>query len=138
MEGDVHVYIICHGPNDGEVGPVKVGMATDPFKRLASLQSGNPNRLCIWRTFPTPDREIARAIERGFHHVQRKKRLSGEWFDLNPRQASFLMRMNFECAFAAHGMSGDLVAEALHWIDELAIYHDSYVGTHGAHQNHQA
>lgn len=122
----VHVYIICHGPNDGLSGPVKVGMANDPHKRLASLQSGNPNRLCIWRTFPTPDREIARHIERGFHHVQRKKRLSGEWFDINPRQAAFLMRMNFECAFHYRGVTGDLAEDAFRWMDETAIYHDTY------------
>lgn len=126
MSGDIHIYIICNGPNDGMSGPVKIGMANDPHKRLLGLQSGNPNKLIIWRTFPAPDREIAREIERGFHVVQRKRRLSGEWFDLNPRQAEVLMRMNLGTAFHTHGMDKDLIQEVFNWMDERAIYSESY------------
>ena len=122
----VHVYIICNGPNDGHSGPVKIGMANDPVKRLASLQSGNPNKLVIWRTFPTPDRNIARVIERGFHEVKSADRISGEWFNFTPRVAEALMRLNIQAAMSVSNMDAELIKESLALMDELAIYHESY------------
>lgn len=125
MNTDVHVYIICNGPNDGHSGPVKIGMADNPRTRLSGLQSGNPNKLVIWRTYPTPHRDIARALERGFHSVMKKKRVSGEWFDVTPRQAEGLMRLNIVAAMQANRMPEDLIRESIGLMDETAIYHDS-------------
>lgn len=91
---DVHVYVICHEAEDGYHGPVKVGVANDAEKRLKTLQTGNPYRLTIWKTFPIPDRDIAMHVEHAFHAVLAKQRLGGEWFDMPPAVAEMFMKEN--------------------------------------------
>lgn len=43
----------------------------------------------------TPDREIARELEAAFHETQSKFRLSGEWFDLSPKQSMVILMIGF-------------------------------------------
>jgi hypothetical protein len=124
MNTDVHVYIICNGPNDGHSGPVKIGMADNPRTRLSGLQSGNPNKLVIWRTYPTPKRDIARYLERAFHDTQAKHRLSGEWFDLTPRQAEVLMYINLGTLLSSLGWAKEEVDQCILLVDRAAIRHE--------------
>lgn len=69
------VYLIRAGAS----GPVKIGWASDPHKRLAQLQSGNHEqlRLLDCDQFPVED---AREIERDLHQTFAAQRIRGEWF----------------------------------------------------------
>ena len=64
----------------GESGPVKVGCSTDPLQRLASLQTGHPERLSIIRLTDGDRRE------EGYYHLCFSDlHISGEWFRFDPR-----------------------------------------------------
>lgn len=53
----------------------KIGLAVDPPDRLKSLQIGNPRSLVLYAWAPAPV-----ALERFFHYVLRRERITGEWF----------------------------------------------------------
>jgi hypothetical protein len=59
-------------------GPIKIGTAIDPKKRLASLQLSCPFRLKILATRPGGER-----LERSLHRRFAAYRLHGEWFEPN-------------------------------------------------------
>jgi hypothetical protein len=65
------VYAI-YCPNKNEV---KIGYATDPLKRLASLQTGTTDRLDLLFTFRGGLEE-----EKQLHERFKTQRISGEWF----------------------------------------------------------
>jgi hypothetical protein len=60
---------------DGEGGPIKVGIAGDPHRLLASLQTGNPAPLLLRGFYPGPS-----TLERVVHGAFADDRLEGEWF----------------------------------------------------------
>lgn len=71
---DQFVYFIR---SEGGVGPVKIGCAANPVKRLTQLQAASPAKL-----------EIVASAEGGFdaerylHRQFSSQRLHGEWFDV--------------------------------------------------------
>lgn len=66
------VYFIRDG-----VGAVKIGFTSDsPEKRLAALQTSNPNRLELVGFFPA-----RKCDETTIHRYFRRHRLRGEWFN---------------------------------------------------------
>lgn len=79
---DCSVYVIGF---DLDKSPSKVGIAGDPVKRMANLQTAHHQRLVLAGSWATPEREIARELEKAFHDVMSEHRLSGEWFDLTPK-----------------------------------------------------
>lgn len=109
-----YVYIIAHEESGGAVGPVKVGVASDPRTRLKGLQTGNPRPLVLAAIFGTPNRSIALALETAFHEVMADHRLSGEWFNLAPERASVAMRINLEMALRVHtGLPDDEIQQMM-------------------------
>lgn len=96
MSKDHTVYVICHERGGEACGPVKIGIAADPVRRLASLRTGNPHRLVLFWHFLAPDRECARRLERGFHETRPEKRMEGEWFDLDPVTATQVLCLMLE------------------------------------------
>jgi len=57
----------------------KVGISTDPYKRLASLQTGNPmpcQLLAIWEP------KYAPTLEKEIHKQLKNHRVRGEWFSI--------------------------------------------------------
>jgi len=67
------VYFI----QEGFHGPVKIGKAIRPLKRLGDLQTGNPEELHLRHVVPGD-----RALEKQLHHPFREARIRGEWFGL--------------------------------------------------------
>lgn len=84
-DGDCAVYVI----GTFWATYTKIGMATSPVSRLASLQTGNPERLFLHRTFWFRDVQTAMRIERYAHLIasQRFTQLHGEWFKCGPTGA---------------------------------------------------
>lgn len=77
------VYVI--GP---EGGPYKIGKADEPVTRLSDLQIGNWNKLELIT-------EIVGGLEleAELHKKFSKKRIRGEWFDLNEKDLERLRDM---------------------------------------------
>jgi len=81
MAGDV-----TYAVSDGQF--LKVGRASDPEKRLASLQTGNPRRLILLGSVP-------RNVERQIHECMGLRGVArhvGEWFDDNAIARDLLAR----------------------------------------------
>jgi hypothetical protein len=70
-----HVYIIADGYCH------KVGIANDVTRRLATLQTGHPNKLTLVRSFELPSRGAAMAVESESHDWLARYRVGGEWFE---------------------------------------------------------
>lgn len=67
----------------------KIGIARNPIKRLATLQTGNPEALFIHRVFWVESEQYAKNIESDAHISAEleHRRLEGEWFECSPYQA---------------------------------------------------
>jgi len=65
----------------GETGPIKIGVSEHPRSRRKRLQTGNPHELKIIHTFVAPDDN---ALENGLHKdpILKEARMEGEWFDV--------------------------------------------------------
>ena len=72
-----YLYVIGYDTK----GPVKLGISTDPERRLGQLQTGHAECLQVYHTAPVP-MEKARLYERLLHRDMSHRRLRGEWFDL--------------------------------------------------------
>jgi hypothetical protein len=82
----VYVYIIA--PKETET-PVKVGISSDPWKRLSSVQTGSPVELDVVEIYGCDTRDEAVRLERDFHAAHAPTRLSGEWFNLEADEANY-------------------------------------------------
>ena len=61
-------------------GPIKIGKAKDPVKRLKILQTGNPEKLAIIHLVKCKSDMNASFMEREFHRKLGRMKLNGEWF----------------------------------------------------------
>lgn len=60
-------------------GPIKIGVAVDPKKRLQDLSTGNPRRLLFLGA-----RELSRDAEVAEHEIRQRFQafqLTGEWYE---------------------------------------------------------
>ncbi len=80
------VYVI--GP---PVGLQKVGLATDPKQRLATLQTACPFDLFLHLAVAVPFAE-ARAIERTAHRLLARSCVRNEWFETTAKEAIAAVR----------------------------------------------
>jgi hypothetical protein len=93
-----YVYVIA-----GTHGLVKVGISTDPVARLATLQTGSPDRLRI--AFTAPGYGNAFTIEQEAHVILAQHRVAGEWFNVTPDLA-------IAAIFGAADRTGCSISEA--------------------------
>lgn len=87
-DNDVFVYLIA-AQSGREDGPVKIGIAENPERRLRDLQTASPFPLVLIHTFAFPTRAIAREMESQFHTMEVARKAVGEWFSINPIEALF-------------------------------------------------
>lgn len=71
---------------EGEDGPIKIGMAADPAGRLGSMQTGNPRMLYVRRVLA----HGGRIDEERFHQMFAAYRIRGEWFHPVPELLEFM------------------------------------------------
>lgn len=88
------VYAISDGLN-----AVKIGVAAEPLKRLAELQTAHARALRLIATFET---EEAMGVERRAHAILGAKRLRGEWFAVTDDEATAAIG----CALRGEGGGG--------------------------------
>lgn len=82
----------------GNKGAIKIGVARDVQKRLATMQTGNPFELKVIALIPCSGVQQAFDTERRIHNMFRSKRIRGEWFygDINFRDVRDLMEVKEE------------------------------------------
>jgi hypothetical protein len=80
------VYFI----QQGNTGPVKIGIANDPRKRLGNLQTGNPAELHLRHVVPG-DRDL----ENQLHHRFREARIRCEGLAMTPFMESRISSSSF-------------------------------------------
>lgn len=115
VAGDCHVYLIAHKDAQGEfVSPIKVGITKSLASRVAALQTGNPRPIALVFAFVTPATQFARHFEGAFHGINAGSRMSGEWFDMEPRDALFKLIV-YAWSSLVHelGRDEELVQEAM-------------------------
>lgn len=64
---------------------IKIGVSVDPWKRLASLQTGNPEPLELLAIMPGSN-----DLEIGLHRAFGQFMKQGEWFQINDRLLTFI------------------------------------------------
>jgi hypothetical protein len=74
------VYIAQAG---GELGPVKIGRASQPESRIADLQTGHYATLILLRVI-----DGGSALERALHKRYAAKKIRGEWFEFDASMLS--------------------------------------------------
>jgi hypothetical protein len=79
------VYIIA----PRRAGPVKIGIARDPARRLATFQTAHWGRLYLFSNIRTGN---ARMLETAVHRRLKPLRLKGEWFDISVAEARVALR----------------------------------------------
>tara|TARA_R110001632_G_scaffold205482_1_gene329209 strand:+ start:1469 stop:1765 length:297 start_codon:yes stop_codon:yes gene_type:complete len=75
----MYVYFIQSG-NSKKRNPVKIGVAKNPKRRMAVLQTGNPEELTLLVVIKCDNRAEAFAIENHLHASLAKRNIRGEWF----------------------------------------------------------
>lgn len=68
---------------------VKIGVTTDPQRRLEELQTGHHERLRLVSTVPGGPSE-----EKSYHRRFSKYRAHGEWFKVNGALKEFIERLD--------------------------------------------
>ena len=71
----------------GSADVCKVGLAKDPYMRLADLQTGTWRRLSLSAVFEVADKPTAEVVEKFAHTLLRGLHESGEWFRVTPDKA---------------------------------------------------
>jgi predicted GIY-YIG superfamily endonuclease len=79
--GACFVYFIAAG-----WGPIKIGVSSDPSRRLADLATSHYKPLRILYPYECRTREVALLIEDAFHRWYGERRLRNEWFDIKLRE----------------------------------------------------
>lgn len=79
------VYVMAYGSSvDTATAPVKIGIGGKPSRRRREVQTGNPNRIVLYKIWQVPN---ARAVERAAHKLLADYRMEGEWFGVSPEDA---------------------------------------------------
>ncbi len=78
----VRLYAITDG------SAVKFGVSTDTGKRLASLQTANPNKLQLLSSI-----YCSEAVESDVHSYLKPSRINGEWFKWDARAKAIVLLM---------------------------------------------
>jgi hypothetical protein len=84
--GDTVVYLMRDGSR------CKVGISSDPAKRLATFQTANPGIQLVATTRPVP-RRYADHWERNIHHHYAPLNVGGEWFVLADEEPDDLVEV---------------------------------------------
>jgi predicted GIY-YIG superfamily endonuclease len=84
------VYVIAAKPK----GPVKIGYAKEPRKRLGELQIGNHEVLDIMWDWGNLTRDEAIELEAQTHEALKAKKIRGEWFNAGLNEAVEAMKVD--------------------------------------------
>ena len=114
MSDCCYIYIMCAKCDGKPSAPLKVGITSNVAARVSTINTASPFPVYLLAAYVVPTKDHARALERGFHKVKAKKRMNGEWFDMEPAEALSSMWHNFWFFLTRHlGMSHDEARECM-------------------------
>lgn len=114
------VYVIAHDLDDGWAAPCKIGVSASWPKRLKSLQSGNPKPIGLYAFVDIGDRACALNAEWFLHSRLSDKRLTGEWFDVEPAHAACLAQFFVAAMVHIGATESGIDADAVDIIDSMS------------------
>lgn len=86
-----------------ENGPNKVGYASNLEKRFSQLQSATHDRLHV-KVKERIDGDVVRAMERACHHLLKKYKIRGEWYNVTEDQFRYTFKKATE--MVSNGWNG--------------------------------
>lgn len=113
----MYVYFIKAGKN--KKAPIKIGVATNIERRLATLQTGNHLELFLLAAIKCDSKSHAYGLESMFHRMLKRHKMRGEWFrhDLNLKVIEDMkVRGKFEWAEEDEHESTEFTPEVLYGI----------------------
>ena len=75
-EQTYYVYFVT----DGDY--IKIGVASDIYKRIKGIQTGNPKKVSLVEYLEFQCKEYALFAEKELHRMFAERRTHGEWFDI--------------------------------------------------------
>jgi predicted GIY-YIG superfamily endonuclease len=75
----MNVYLI----RAGNRGAIKIGVAVNVARRMATMQTGNAFELKLLATIKCKSRDEAYILEKQLHEKFKRQRIRGEWFQGN-------------------------------------------------------
>lgn len=93
MESEICSVYLFGYPHATYGHVVKVGISSNVFSRLSSIQCHNPETVIPHFDFIFRSRNLARTIESRFHAHFRHYGIRGEWFGMSERHALFLLTL---------------------------------------------
>lgn len=85
--------------SDGE--HVKIGIAFDPVKRLAGLQTGSPRQLSLVGSWDMGEGVSAGSVERRLHSRLSHCKVGGEWFAVSEEELAGQFELAYKEAYGA-------------------------------------
>lgn len=82
-----HIYVV----QEGDGGPIKVGIAANAFWRLFDLQTGNWRKLNLRAVYVGDSKNEVFLLEQRIHAALGQHAIGGEWFDCRPEDAIELL-----------------------------------------------
>lgn len=70
----------------------KIGIATDPKRRLSGMQTGTPHKLTLESVIETDD---AKSVESELHSINSMRHYRGEWFQLPLNMTNSLKGLDY-------------------------------------------
>lgn len=121
-----YIYVMAAIKNDVPVSPCKIGITRSLQSRLASVQTGNPEKLVIVSAIVIPNRLLAETIEAAVHEWFDEFRLAGEWFNVGPVDAAIGCCSMAKEMFLGVGMDEDAAHECLTKLGIAAAIRDCF------------
>ena len=75
----MYVYFV----RAGNKGAIKIGVAANIERRMATMQTGNAFKLNLMARIPCDNRLQAQELEKRIHSFFKRQRIRGEWFQGN-------------------------------------------------------
>ena len=85
---ECYVYLMLNIDN----GYYKIGISKDPRYREKTLQSQEPFIETVEKEL-LPNRELAKALEKGLHNKFKMKKIRGEWFELSKEDVAEVIKI---------------------------------------------
>lgn len=99
----------------GDDGPVKVGLAVNPYDRLSTLQQGNAVTLTLRSVEWT-----CKHAEKFLHEIYAPAHIRGEWFEPAPLVKSVMEQIGWMHAWELEELAGADMSERLAEIEAAA------------------
>lgn len=104
-QGSRFLYLMATRHADSWSCPIKVGITQNLRGRLSAVRTHCPYPVTIFQYWDMGSGENARFLEETFHHLQKDKQISGEWFEMDPRDACFMIEFYGRSLFLYCGIA---------------------------------